>query len=583
MDKQLLKIKNESIILKRIKEQKSNTLSHIRLFIFILTISTFIIALSSNNYRYLIITFLFLIFFIFLVAIHDKIIKEINKISKYIQIISRYENRLNEKWKDEEINQQGEFKHPTNDLDIIGNDSLLKYINFTNSLGGLKKLISSLNLNTYTKTSILNSQSSIKELKEKQKFILDFQYNLSKIENINNINYQEYLSYFQKVKEENKIITLISYILSILSIVILIISQMNPKMYSLLLIIIIIQMFLSYICSISHSKEFDSINKTVRQFGNLSKTFDVITNQQFNSSNNKNLQEKIIKGQKSIKLLVKISNLNSLRLNFITYIIFNTFISLNFIIIKRYNFLMNNNLDSLKESINALEEFERLISLTTICFVKKETSLPIISENNEIKAKSIKHPLINEKQCIPNDFYTIDEINIITGSNMSGKTSFMKTIGINLILAYNGTYVNATSFTIPIAKIFTSINVKDDISKGISTFYGELERIKEIIEYNNDNKKPIIVFIDEIFKGTNYNDRILGAKEVLKHLVSMNCIAFITTHDFELCSSGNNKINNYHFTETYHKNKIHFDYKIKEGQCKTTNAKYLMKQMKIIK
>lgn len=583
MDKQLLKIKNESIILKRIKEQKSNTLSHIRLFIFILTISTFIIALSSNNYRYLIITFLFLIFFIFLVAIHDKIIKEINKISKYIQIISRYENRLNEKWKDEEINQQGEFNHPTNDLDIIGNDSLLKYINFTNSLGGLKKLISSLNLNTYTKTSILNSQSSIKELKEKQKFILDFQYNLSKIENINNINYQEYLSYFQKVKEENKIITLISYILSILSIVILIISQMNPKMYSLLLIIIIIQMFLSYICSISHSKEFDSINKTVRQFGNLSKTFDVITNQQFNSSNNKNLQEKIIKGQKSIKLLVKISNLNSLRLNFITYIIFNTFISLNFIIIKRYNFLMNNNLDSLKESINALEEFERLISLTTICFVKKETSLPIISENNEIKAKSIKHPLINEKQCIPNDFYTIDEINIITGSNMSGKTSFMKTIGINLILAYNGTYVNATSFTIPIAKIFTSINVKDDISKGISTFYGELERIKEIIEYNNDNKKPIIVFIDEIFKGTNYNDRILGAKEVLKHLVSMNCIAFITTHDFELCSSENNKINNYHFTETYHKNKIHFDYKIKEGQCKTTNAKYLMKQMKIIK
>ena len=194
----------------------------------------------------------------------------------------------------------------------------------------------------------------------------------------------------------------------------------------------------------------------------------------------------------------------------------------------------------------------------------------------------MKHPLLQEKKCISNSFNSNKDINIITGSNMSGKTSFMRTIGINLVLAYIGTFVNAKEFTCPIMKIFTSINVKDDIKKGISTFYGELKRIKNILDYNKEKEIPLIIFIDEIFKGTNYNDRIFGAKEVLKKLASLNCIVFLTTHDFELCEIKEKKINNYHFEEFYKENKIYFDYKIKQGKCNTTNAKYLMRKMKII-
>lgn len=93
----------------------------------------------------------------------------------------------------------------------------------------------------------------------------------------------------------------------------------------------------------------------------------------------------------------------------------------------------------------------------------------------------------------------------------------------------------------------------------------------------------MIIFIDEIFKGTNYNDRILGAKEVLKRFIELNCIVFLTTHDFELCEIKNKKIKNYHFSEKYVDDKIVFEYKIKKGKCQTTNAKYLMTQMGIIK
>lgn len=114
----------------------------------------------------------------------------------------------------------------------------------------------------------------------------------------------------------------------------------------------------------------------------------------------------------------------------------------------------------------------------------------------------MKHPLLTESECIANDFSCGEEIVIITGSNMSGKSSFMRTIGVNLVLMYAGTYVNAEKFCAPFMRIFTSIGVQDDISRGISTFYGELLRIKKVLDYAEntaENEVPFIVFIDEIF------------------------------------------------------------------------------------
>ena len=122
----------------------------------------------------------------------------------------------------------------------------------------------------------------------------------------------------------------------------------------------------------------------------------------------------------------------------------------------------------------------------------------------------------------------------------------------------------------------------DDINKNISTFYGELLRIKNIIDYSKEITYPMIVFIDEIFKGTNYNDRIFGAKEIIKLLSTLNCIVIISTHDFELCQIDNKSIYNYHFEERYENGNIIFDYKLLKGQCKTTNARFLMNSIGLI-
>lgn len=583
MDKNLLNIKKECLKSKTIKDRLNNNLSKSRLILFSL-ITIFIIIYLKTKKQYIIpLMGVSIVSFLIIILYHTKINKEIEKIISYLNIIKKYENRYKNTWRDEFEENIGASHHFLNDLNIINDNSLLKYLDFTQSLGGKRNLIKALSLETVTKKELILNQQAIKELKDNPNFVLNFQYLMTNIENIHKLDYKEYFP-FLAVKSENKnkdlIISVIFSLLTIITGILTILNKINSYYFTGLFFF---QLISSSIYLALNKKEFDNINKYTRNFNGLGKIYSYIEEQKFTSSKNKQLQKNIIEGKDILKKINNLSTINSFRLNFLSYFIFNIFLSLNFILLHKYYKLLNNETSDFKKSITSLEEFEKLISLTTIGFVKKDLSMPNITDDLILDFNLIKHPLLNETTCIANSFSCKKDINIITGSNMSGKTSFMKTIGINLVLAYNGTFVNAEKFTCSISKIFTSINVKDDISKGISTFYGELKRIRDILDFSEKSTEKMIVFIDEIFKGTNYNDRILGAKETLKQLANLNCIVFLTTHDFELCEIASKKIKNYHFSESYKNAKIIFDYKIKKGNCTTTNAKYLMKEMKIIK
>ena len=584
MNKELLTLKKESQKIIKEKNKKSITLSHTRLFLFIVLFIVLFISLSTTNYIGLSISLLLGITFIIVIIIHEKLLKEINKHEFIINTISRYENRTNNKWKEEQSENIDNLPNFVNDLDIINGNSLFKYLNFTKSLGSKNKLINSLILkDKLTKKEIMSKQESIKEISSNPKLIIESEYLLNKIDKIEENDYKEYFSFFTNKRDLNKIELIISIIISCITTIIGILTLFNITPLISLIVLIIIQLIHSYIVNLRYNEQLELINKYSRIYSNLKEIYEYISKQEFSSKKNNNIKDSITKGTTILNRINKLNDLNSLRYNFITNFIFNIFMSLNIIVINKYNKIFKENISIFKESIKSLEEYEVLLSLSTIPLVKKDISLPSITNELELTTNNIKHPLLKENTCIDNSFSCQKDINIITGSNMSGKTSFMKTIATNLILAYNGTYVNSLEFTCPIANLFTSINVKDDISKGISTFYGELKRIKDILDYSKQNNDKLIIFIDEIFKGTNYNDRILGAKEVLKQLSKLNCIVFLTTHDFELCEVNQKEIKNYHFSENYKNKKINFDYKIKEGKCNTTNAQYLMKQMGIIK
>lgn len=225
-------------------------------------------------------------------------------------------------------------------------------------------------------------------------------------------------------------------------------------------------------------------------------------------------------------------------------------------------------------------ELEALVSLASIGIIH-QCCWGELTFDDKVKLQTVDayHPLINQSRVVSNSASLDNGTTIITGSNMSGKTTFLRTLAINLALLYIGAPVCAKEFKSSYMKIFTSMRVTDDVAHGISTFYAEILRIKTMSEYKNCGK-PMLCLIDEIFKGTNSADRIVGAKGVITGLSGENTMVIVSTHDFELCSLTNEsgeQVANYHFEEYYQDDMLRFDYRIKDGRCTTTNARAILK------
>lgn len=197
--------------------------------------------------------------------------------------------------------------------------------------------------------------------------------------------------------------------------------------------------------------------------------------------------------------------------------------------------------------------------------------------NSEAKlcVKDIVHPLINN--CVPNNLDTEKSI-LITGSNATGKSTFLKTIFINAILSQSictclGSEYKATSF-----KFYTSMALRDDLFEGDSYYIAEIKSLKRIIN-SAENGERIMCAVDEVLRGTNTVERIAASSEILNSLATKNLICLAATHDIELCHILKNKLISYHFTEYIENNEMKFDYKIKLGNAKTRNAIKLLEIM----
>lgn len=208
-------------------------------------------------------------------------------------------------------------------------------------------------------------------------------------------------------------------------------------------------------------------------------------------------------------------------------------------------------------------------TLTHYCY-------PKINHNiNGLQMKSIIHPLLDEENAIAN---TIDISNhiLLTGSNASGKSTFMKAVALNLILAQSIQTATAHSFIYQPGYVMTSMANADDVLSGDSYFMSELKSIRRLFNTHQCNK--IYCFIDEIFKGTNTTERIAASESVLSYLDNQKAYQVIAaTHDVELSTLLENTYNNYHFNESIQENSIFFDYKIKPGKANTRNAIELLR------
>jgi DNA mismatch repair ATPase MutS len=235
---------------------------------------------------------------------------------------------------------------------------------------------------------------------------------------------------------------------------------------------------------------------------------------------------------------------------------------------------------------SALAETEVLHSLATLHFNHPGWCFPSFSDQHfRIEGKDIGHPLIPPRQRVNNDFRLTGQgkIALITGSNMAGKSTFLRSLGVNTVLALLGAPVCARTYTVSPVQLMSSMRIADNLAENTSTFYAELKKLKSIIDAVTQ-KQRIFILLDEILRGTNSLDRHTGSEALMKQLIAHQAVAVIATHDVELATLEQQYaggVQNYHFDVQVAGEELYFDYRLKDGVCTSLNASLLMKKIGI--
>lgn len=573
-------------------EQKCNQISIFRLIAFIIMSLLFLYAFFESNILVSILGLVSLFVFLKLVYIHNLANDERNYIKSKKDVLISYVSRFNNEW--QEFKETGkDYLNVENaqaiDLDLFGKSSLYQYICVAHTSRG-KNLLSQYlcNLNPQ-KNIIINRQEAVKELSEKKDFIIHIQTLSNLIEENEEEKRNNYIDGFikygeSKTKKPNMIIHMLTWVLPLLSFVFIALSLIVKLSYLWAVGCAVIQALLAVLGFYKNTEILTSLFHFQKNIKAYKEVFTALEKEEFQSELLKEIQSYVLKNEgasNSINKLSIIGEFANMRYNQMFYIVLASLFMWDYQCVEsfeRWKIVYGSQIRNWMESIG---QIEALISISVLCNVKENYCFPIITESEvpKLKVKKIVHPLIEVKKAVANDFEATNKTCIITGSNMSGKTTFLRSIGVNLMLAYAGGPVCAEYFETGCMKLFTSMRIQDDVCKEISTFYAEIIRIKSMVLYSLE-KKPMIVLIDEIFKGTNSADRIIGAREVIRKLSQQWILSIVSTHDFEICDLENDElisVVNYHFSEYYENGNIYFDYIMKNGRCVTTNAQYLLR------
>lgn len=568
--------------------KKYNIISNIRFLMVVLIIYLGFKSYESKEYLFYFMEALLVIGFFILVNYHLKIKEKRLRSEILLNINKRYMDRASGEWMDfpdkgqEYINLDHNY---SNDLDIVGENSIFQFLNIANTHTGRKIFSNDLLYPKKNKEEIKSRQAAIRELSKEIDLVQEIEY-LTYKEKKNLKAPDKLIEYAESSKNvvENKYIKNIIRFLPILTISVNLLGiLLKENMWVYIgLALAIVQVLIWLVSMFKNSSLLSTVGYLKYNLETYLELLKLIEKKDFKSEKLMDIKDTMFSDKsssiKAIKELDKITQLINIRSGGILNLVLNAVFLWDYQCIFLLEAWKIKYGEKVEDWIEGIGQIESLMSFSVLANVSGHISFPeITTEEPMVVATQIGHPLINKKSRVNNNLELDNEIFIITGSNMSGKTTFLRTIGINLVLAYNGAPVCARNMECSILDIMTSMRVQDDLAAGISTFYAEILRIKKIIDKSEEDNNMIFL-IDEIFTGTNSPDRIAGAKNVLANLNKENIIGAITTHDLELCElDSEERIENYHFKDVYKDDNILFDYKIKSGKSTSTNAKNLMR------
>lgn len=564
-------------------ERSYSSIGTIRFLIFLVMLGGLIIGLYDSNIPFLVAGIVAVIIFVLLVFRHGKLNEELEYTKAKVIVYERYMKRYDDSWK--EFAEDGseyltDDDLVAKDLDIMGKNSIYQFICVAGTEDGRQMLAETLRQPEFAAEDRKKRQVAIQELAEKHDFSMGFETLCVKSETGKKKKYSsdEFVDYCTSDAHIPGIFHVLRFLLPLITIVLLVLGIMGKVNLGYSLISFFVVLLFAWITSGVAGQAVMPMISFGYVINDYIRMFELISGETFDSELLNDIKNTISTDSgalNAVKKLERISAAFNIRYNPIVHQVLCGLFLWDF----HLGIMMDKWRDQygsqVKDWIHAISRMEELLSFAVLARTR-EVSYPEVTrhESVEVSAENLRHPLIDPSKVVPNDAAFKGGATIITGSNMSGKTTFLRTLGINLILAYAGAPVCAENMHADYMKIFTSMRVTDDVSNGISTFYAEILRIKSMVEYKK-NEMPMLCLIDEIFKGTNSADRIVGATQVIRKLSDNHSMTLVSTHDFELCdlkSESGEPAANYHFEEYYEGDQLKFDYKKKDGRCTTTNA-----------
>lgn len=474
------------------------------------------------------------------------------------------------------------------DLDLFGNKSLFQSINRTVSCFGKTALSNSFIVPLNNPQEILKQQEAIKELSEKKNLLLHFR-SVGQMEDMKQVShsFSETLEHPDPLKN-SKLWNLLIYLIPALYILLAFMVGLNIITSSLFIVLYLLSFAIAAIPGKKISEIKNAFDQKSDILNSYAQMFKIIENEKFESAILKDLHSHLANNTKASKAIAKLYNLHQYLEMAYAYpilLVLNPLLLWNVrssIAIEKWTAKFKDQVDNW---FTALAEFDKLVSLATYAFNHPDYTYPQPVEKFAFIGKKLGHPLINRDICVRNDIdlHQTPYFLVITGANMAGKSTYLRTIGVNHVLSCMGAPVCAKSLKFYPNNLVTNLRTADSLADNESYFFAELKRLQMIIERLKSGEE-IFIILDEILKGTNSEDKRKGSIALMKQLISLNGVGIIATHDLELGHLEEeypDNVKDFCFEADINNDQLSFTYQMREGIARNMNATFLMRKMGI--
>ena len=475
------------------------------------------------------------------------------------------------------------------DIDLFGSGSFFQYVNRTVIVSGKQLLAKILVSNNISK--IEEKQEAIKELSEKPRWRQNFTASGSLVKL--DVKTDQILLWLTSHKNfVPQSMRFLPMVFSGISLLVFILNYLNILPFSATTLWFFVGLGITGIYIKKINKFYQNASKAKETFKQYHQLLALIEQEEFSSKLLKLKQQEIAKESKEAsKIFLEFSKkLDAFdqRNNMLVGLVANAFALRDLQLCYKIEVWMQTYQDQVAHWFDVISFFDAQNSLANFVFNHPEHSFPdIVSSKFVIESEQLGHPLISKDKRVDNDFSIHGtDFFIITGANMAGKSTFLRTVSLAIIMANAGLPVCAKNFRYAPIKLITSMRTSDSLTDDESYFFSELKRLKMIIERVHQTEKPgdYFIILDEILKGTNSTDKAIGSRKFVERLVKLGAMGIIATHDLSLCEIAKDlqEVKNHYFDAEIIHNELHFDYTFKDGICKNMNASFLLEKMEII-